>query len=52
VPLADDDPAHLLAELKARQVVCSVRDGNLRLALHLYNHEDDIDLLTAALSEL
>jgi selenocysteine lyase/cysteine desulfurase len=42
----------LLAELKRRGIVCSARDGNLRLAIHFYKHEDDIERLTSALSEL
>ena len=41
-----------LAELKRRGVVCSARDGNLRLAVHFYNHEDDIDRLTSVLPDL
>jgi cysteine desulfurase/selenocysteine lyase len=52
VPLGDAEPAPLLAELKQRGVVCSARDGNLRLAVHFYNHEDDIAQLVAALTEL
>jgi cysteine desulfurase/selenocysteine lyase len=52
VPLGDAEPSHLVAELKRRGVVCSARDGNLRLAIHFYNHEDDIDQITGALSEL
>jgi selenocysteine lyase/cysteine desulfurase len=27
----------------------SVRNGNLRLAVHFYNHEDDIERLAGAL---
>ena len=52
IPLGDAEPASLLAELKRRGVVGSARDGNLRLAIHFYNHEDDIARVTAALSEL
>jgi len=52
VPLGDADAAHLLAQLKQRSIVCSVRDGNLRLAVHFYNHEDDIQQITTALTEL
>ena len=52
VPLRDADPALLLAELKRRGVVCSARDGNLRLSVHLYNHEDDIERVASALSGL
>jgi selenocysteine lyase/cysteine desulfurase len=52
VPLGDKEPMHLLAELKRRDIVCSGRDGHLRLAIHFYNHEDDIVRLASALSEL
>ena len=52
VPLRDTEPAPLLAELKRRGVIGVARDGNLRLAVHFYNHEDDIDQVTSALSEL
>ncbi len=30
----------------------AARDGNLRLAVHFYNHEDDIEKVANALSEL
>jgi selenocysteine lyase/cysteine desulfurase len=33
-------------------IVCAARDGNLRLAIHLYNHEDDIERVALVLSEL
>ena len=52
VPLGRTESVHLLSELKRRGIICSARDGNLRLAIHFYNHEDDIDRLTSALSEL
>lgn len=52
VPLGDADAAELLSQLKRRGIVCSARDGNLRLAIHFYNHEDDIDQITTALTEL
>jgi cysteine desulfurase/selenocysteine lyase len=52
VPLRDAEPAPLLAALKQRGVVAAARDGNLRLAVHFYNHEDDIHRLTKALAEL
>jgi selenocysteine lyase/cysteine desulfurase len=52
VPLDGAEPAKLLANLHQRGIICSARDGNLRLAIHFYNHEDDIDQITSALSEL
>jgi selenocysteine lyase/cysteine desulfurase len=52
VPLGDADPAPLLAALRERGVIAAARDGNLRLSLHFYNHEDDIERATRALSEL
>jgi selenocysteine lyase/cysteine desulfurase len=52
VPLGDTDPAGVVASLTKQGVVCSARDGNLRLAIHFYNHEDDIARLVAALSSV
>lgn len=52
VPLAGIEPTRVLAELRRRDIVCSARDGNLRLAIHFYNHEDDIARLARALREL
>jgi selenocysteine lyase/cysteine desulfurase len=49
VPLGGTEPLQLLAKLKGRGVVGAARDGNLRLSVHFYNHEDDIDRLTTAL---
>ena len=51
VPLGGAEPAPLLAELKRRGVVAAARDGNLRLSVHFYNHEDDIERLVGALAE-
>lgn len=52
MPLDGADPAELLGQLKQRGIVCSARDGNLRLAIHFYNHEDDVEQLTSALTQL
>ncbi|MGZ4784149.1 MAG: aminotransferase class V-fold PLP-dependent enzyme [Acidimicrobiales bacterium] len=52
VPLDDREPVPLLAALKERGVVGAARDGNLRLSVHFYNHEDDIARLVGALAGL
>jgi selenocysteine lyase/cysteine desulfurase len=52
VPFEGADPQPLLAGLKERGITCSARDGNLRVAVHFYNHEDDIERLTGALVEI
>ena len=52
VPLGDRDPTSLLGALADRGVVCSARDGNLRVTIHFYNHEDDVDRLMRALPEV
>jgi selenocysteine lyase/cysteine desulfurase len=44
-----DAPA-LVAALAAEDVVASERDSNLRVSLHLYNTEGDIDAVLAALA--
>ena len=50
VPLGELEPAPLLAALSDQGVVCSERDGNLRLTIHFYNHEEDIERLAGALT--
>lgn len=49
VPLGPRDPARLLAGLKAAGIICSARDGHLRLSLHFYNNRADVERVTAAL---
>ncbi len=44
-----DAPA-LVATLAAEDIVTSERDSNLRVSLHLYNTEDDVDAVLAALA--
>lgn len=39
----------LVQALATERIVASSRDGNLRIALHLYNTEDDVDVVLAAL---
>ena len=41
----------LVATLEAEKIVCSERDSNLRIALHLYNVDEDVDRLLEALRE-
>ena len=50
VPLGGGEPAPLLSTLSEQGIVCAARDGNLRLSIHFYNHEDDIDRLVTALT--
>jgi selenocysteine lyase/cysteine desulfurase len=52
VPLGTADPARLLGRLRENGVVAAARDGNLRLSIHFYNHEDDIAKVTSALVEI
>ena len=49
VPLGDHDGVQVVAGLRERGIVCAARDGNLRVAIHFYNHEDDIERLVRAL---
>jgi selenocysteine lyase/cysteine desulfurase len=49
VPLAGRDPVHVLAALKEDGVICSARNGNLRIAPHVYNDETDIRTALTAL---
>jgi selenocysteine lyase/cysteine desulfurase len=44
------DVAALVRILAAQKVVVSSRDGNLRIAAHLYNVEDDVDRLLGVLA--
>jgi len=42
----------LSQELMKRNIVTSNRDDNLRICLHFYNNDEDVDVLIAALREL
>jgi selenocysteine lyase/cysteine desulfurase len=44
------DAPGLVASLAEDNITCSLRDSNLRVAAHLYNTDEDIDTLLAALS--
>jgi selenocysteine lyase/cysteine desulfurase len=50
IPLGDLEPARLVRALADEGVVCSARDGALRLSVHLYNHEGDIERLVTVLA--
>jgi selenocysteine lyase/cysteine desulfurase len=50
VPLGDSGASRLPIALSEQGVICSARDGNLRLAVHFYNHEDDIERLVTTLA--
>jgi selenocysteine lyase/cysteine desulfurase len=41
----------LVATLAGERIVCSQRDSNLRIALHLYNVEEDVDRVLDALRQ-
>jgi selenocysteine lyase/cysteine desulfurase len=41
----------LVAALETEKITCSERDSNLRISLHLYNVEDDIDRVLETLRE-
>jgi selenocysteine lyase/cysteine desulfurase len=45
------DVEALVSELAAERIVTSSRDGNLRISLHLYNVEEDVDGILHALGE-
>jgi selenocysteine lyase/cysteine desulfurase len=51
VCIKSTDVNALLRALEAENVVCSERDSNIRVSLHLYNTEEDVDRLIEALRE-
>ena len=51
VCVASTDPHALVMELQRERIVTSERDTNLRISLHLYNVEEDIDRILEALAE-
>jgi len=44
------DPSALVDALAAERIVTSTRDSSLRISLHLYNVEEDVDRILAALA--
>jgi selenocysteine lyase/cysteine desulfurase len=51
VCVVSTDPNALVEALAAERIVTSTRDSNLRISLHLYNVEDDVERILAALRE-
>jgi selenocysteine lyase/cysteine desulfurase len=51
VCVRSNDVGALVATLARERIVCSERDSNLRISLHLYNVEDDVDRVLEALRE-
>ena len=45
------DVDELVAALATERIVTSSRDGNLRISLHLYNVEEDVDRVLEALAK-
>jgi selenocysteine lyase/cysteine desulfurase len=50
VCVASTDPHALVAALAGERIVTSSRDRNLRISLHLYNVEEDVDRVLGALA--
>jgi len=50
VAVKSTDVTTLVDTLSAGRIVCSERDSNLRIALHLYNVEEDVDTVLTALA--
>jgi selenocysteine lyase/cysteine desulfurase len=48
--ITSTDPNALVAALAAERIVTSTRDLNLRISLHLYNVEEDVDRILEALA--
>lgn len=51
VAVRDDDPERLAAHLASRQVITSPRGALLRIAVHYYNNEADVDALVRGIAE-
>jgi selenocysteine lyase/cysteine desulfurase len=49
VCVASTDPHALVDALRAKRIVTSSRDANVRISLHLYNLEEDVDRILGAL---
>ena len=49
VPLGEVELSRVVSELSEQGIIVSPRDGNLRISIHFYNHEDDIHRLATTL---
>ncbi len=49
VMIGSTDAPRLVAALAAEGILCSVRDGSLRISLHYYNTAEDVQAVLAAL---
>ena len=49
VPLGDVELLRVVSELSEQGIIVAPRDGNLRISIHFYNHEDDIHRLATTL---
>jgi selenocysteine lyase/cysteine desulfurase len=50
VCVASTDPHALVEALQAEHIVTSSRDANLRISLHLYNVDEDVDRILESLA--
>jgi selenocysteine lyase/cysteine desulfurase len=51
VCVASPDPEALVQALREERIVTSSRDANVRISLHLYNVEDDVERILQALGQ-
>ena len=49
IPLGDVELSRVVSALAQQGIIVAARDGNLRISIHFYNHEDDIHRLATTL---
>jgi cysteine desulfurase / selenocysteine lyase len=49
IPLGDVELSRVVSALSEQGIIVAARDGNLRISIHFYNHEDDIHRLATTL---
>src|SRR5438270_11006331 len=52
VMVGASDAPRLVAALASQGILCSTRDGALRVSLHYYNSAGDVDAVLSALDDL